>query len=70
MRGIDFKSVRPNFLVALWIVLIICLAGVTYLLADIERRLGKIEHCLSHSISERGTGDNCNVSKKEEAWQK
>ena len=57
MAEIDFKNVRPDFLVALWIALLVCLFGLTFLLADVERRLGKIEHYLIHNAPLEDMGD-------------
>jgi hypothetical protein len=44
----DFKNVRSDFIVALWVALLLYLASMTYLMADIESRLGHIEHYLAH----------------------
>lgn len=59
MKEMNLKSVRPNFLLALWIALLIFLIGITCLLADIEMRLGTIEHYLAHSVSAGAAGYNC-----------
>ncbi len=65
MREMDFKNVRPDFLLALWIALLIFLIGITYLLADIEMRLGTIEHYLAHSVSAGATGCNyCGIGER------
>jgi len=44
----DFKKVNSDFVVALWVAALLYLASTTYLISDIERRLGQIEHFLSH----------------------
>lgn len=58
MEKMDFKSVKPDFLLALWIAVLIFLFGITYLLADMEKRLGTIEHYLAHSVSTGAAGCN------------
>ena len=47
----DFKNVRSDFLLALWIALLLYLIGMTYLIADIEHRLGRLEHMAIHGFN-------------------
>ena len=46
----DIKNVRSDFVVGLWIALLVYLAGMTYIMVDIQMRLGRIEHYMAHQI--------------------
>lgn len=47
------KKVRDDFVAALWIAFLIYLVGTTYLMIDIQLRLGRIEHYLAHQLKEK-----------------
>ena len=55
----DFKNVRSDFVVALWIALLIYIVGMTYLMVDVQYRFSRIEHYMAHQ-----------VKKGEHLWQK
>ena len=55
----DFKNVRSDFVVALWVALLLYLASTTYLMADMEVRLGHMEHYLAHQGYAGGSGSAC-----------
>lgn len=44
----DIKNARNDFIIALWLAFVIYIAGMTYLMVDIQMRLGDIEHQLVH----------------------
>jgi len=44
----DIKNIKIDFIVALWIAILLYLAGMTYLMIDVQQRLGCIEHHLAH----------------------
>ena len=50
----DIKNVKIDFIIALWIALLLYLAGMTYLMVDVQRRLGRIEHYVEHQIKKGG----------------
>ena len=52
MQEADFKVTNKGFIVALWLALLVYLVGVTWLMADVQLRLGKAEHRLMHALSE------------------
>ena len=51
MQEADFKVTSKGLIIALWLAILIYLAGVTWLMVDVQSRLGKTEHRLMHAIS-------------------
>ena len=44
------QKARSSFVIMFWIAFLIYLVGMTYLMSDIEARLGKIEHYMAHQV--------------------
>ena len=64
----DIKNIRSSFLLTLLLALIVFTAGMTYILVDIQRRLGSIEHYIMHHIY--GGGLESSGGAIDEPWQK
>ena len=50
----DFKKVGSDFVIALFVAILIYIVGMTFLMVDVQQRLGKIEHSMSHQAKKGG----------------
>lgn len=55
----DIKNVRSDFVIALWLAFLLYLAGMTYFMADVQFRLGHIEHYMMHQSYNKESGFYC-----------
>ena len=61
----DIKNINKDLAVVLWVAFLIYLIGTTYLMIDIQKRLGFIEHYIAHQIRSQDSEFYCSeIDKK------